>query len=74
MILRDPQRVVIAGGIADAGELLAATTRSLLPHAMIDNPPEIVASWLGQEVVVFGGIRLALDHREAHLLDGMALG
>lgn len=72
--LLDPQRVVIAGGIADAGELLAATTRSLLPHAMIDNPPEITASRLGQDVVVIGGIRLALDHLEAHLLDGMTLG
>lgn len=72
--LLDPQRVVIAGGIADAGELLAATTRSLLPHAMIDNPPEITASTLGQDVVVLGGIRLALDHLEAHLLDGMTLG
>lgn len=67
--LLDPQRVVIAGGIADAGELLADTTRSLLPHAMIDNPPELTASSLGQDGVVIGSIRLALDHLEAHLLD-----
>lgn len=72
--LLDPERVVIAGGIADAGDLLATTTRSLLPSAMIDNPPQISASTLGRDGVVIGGIRLALDHLEAHLLDGMTLG
>lgn len=69
--LLDPAMVVISGGVADAGRLLVDTIQQLLPAAMIDNPPLVAASSLGADAVVTGGVRLALDHLEIHLLDGL---
>ncbi|MFT4217063.1 MAG: ROK family protein [Micropruina sp.] len=67
----DPAMVVISGGVAEAGDLLARTTQGLLPSWMIDNPPRIAMSTLGADAVVAGGISLALDHLDAHLLDDL---
>jgi predicted NBD/HSP70 family sugar kinase len=69
--LLDPAIVVISGGIAAAGDLLAATTQSLLPTEMIDNPPTIAVSALGQQATVHGAIWMALSHVEVHLLDDL---
>lgn len=69
--LLDPDMVVISGGLADAGALLARTTEALLPAWIIDNPPRVVASTLGANAVVTGGISLALDHLDRHLLDDL---
>ncbi len=71
--LLDPAMVVISGGLADAGEFLATTTQSLLPEGMIDNPPQIAVSRQGMEPVIVGGISLALDYLDGHLLDGHGL-
>lgn len=69
--LLDPAMVVVSGGLAEAGALLVDTIGEELPTAMIDNPPTIAASVLGADAVVTGGVRLALDHLERHLLDGL---
>ena len=67
--LLDPAIVVISGGIADAGEMLSRMTQELLPTALVDNPPPIVVSPLAGDAVVVGGIDLALDYLNAHLLE-----
>lgn len=67
----DPAMVVISGGLAEAGDLLATTTQRLLPAWMIDNPPRVIMSTLGTDAVLRGGIGLALDYLEIHLLDGL---
>ncbi|WP_415083021.1 ROK family protein [Micropruina sp.] len=67
----DPAMVVISGGAAEAGDLLARTTQSLLPSWMIDNPPRIAISPLGGDAVIAGGLSLALSHLDAHLLDDL---
>lgn len=69
--LLDPAIVVISGGIAAAGDILASTTQSLLSTEMIDNPPTIAVSALGQQAVVHGAVSVALSHVEAHLLDDL---
>ena len=51
----DPSVVVISGGIAEAGDLLARTVQDLLPAEIIDNPPQVVASTLGSEAVLGRG-------------------
>ncbi|MGB3184287.1 MAG: ROK family protein [Ornithinimicrobium sp.] len=69
--LLDPAVVIIAGGVAEAGAFVATVTESLLPRGVMDNIPRIAASPLGHDVVVTGGVRLALDHIEHHLLDDL---
>lgn len=67
----DPALVVLSGGLAGAGDLLATTTQKHLPAAMIDNPPAIAVSQLGSAAVVVGGISFGLKYLELHLLDGL---
>ncbi len=69
----DPAMVVISGGAAEAGDLLARTTQSLLPSWMIDNPPRVAISTLGGDAVITGGLSLALDFLDAHLLDDLGV-
>lgn len=67
--LLDPELVVIAGAVADAADLLVPATQALLPPDMINSPPRVTGSGLGHHAVVRGGIRLALDYLDEHLLD-----
>lgn len=69
--LIDPAVVVITGGLAEAGAFVGTVTESLLPRGMIDYPPRIAVSPLGHDVVVTGGVRLALDYIEHHMLDDL---
>ncbi|MBB2901605.1 putative NBD/HSP70 family sugar kinase [Kineococcus radiotolerans] len=58
--LLDPERVVVAGGIADAAPLVDVVNREL--PAFLDPPrPLVVASTLGRDVVALGAVRRALD-------------
>ena len=64
----DPELVVISGAVADDGDLfLDRIQRRLLPD-LIDIPPRVAMSTLGDQAVVVGAVRMALDHVEASLL------
>jgi predicted NBD/HSP70 family sugar kinase len=64
----NPELVVISGAVADDGDLfLDRIQRRLLPD-LIDVPPRVAMSTLGNQAVVIGAVRMALDHVEASLL------
>jgi predicted NBD/HSP70 family sugar kinase len=64
----NPELVVISGAVADDGDLfLDRIQRRLLPD-IIDRPPRVAMSTLGDHAVVIGAVRMALDHVEASLL------
>jgi predicted NBD/HSP70 family sugar kinase len=64
----NPELVVISGAVADDGDLfLDRIQRRLLPD-LIDNPPRLAMSSLGDQAVVVGAVRMALDHVEASIL------
>ena len=64
----NPELVVISGAVADDGDLfLDRIQRRLLPD-LIDTPPRLAMSTLGDQAVVLGAVRMALDHVEASLL------
>lgn len=62
-VILDPERVVIGGGVIDAGEILLAPTRAALerfmPFAGKHPYPEIVAASLGNEAGLVGVADLA---------------
>jgi predicted NBD/HSP70 family sugar kinase len=59
--------VVISGAVADDGDLfLDRIQRRLLPD-LIDVPPRVAMSTLGNQAAVIGAVRMALDHVEASL-------
>jgi predicted NBD/HSP70 family sugar kinase len=64
----NPELVVIAGAVADAGDLFLDRIRDRLIPDLIDLPPRLAMSSLGDQVVVVGAVRMALDHVEASLL------
>jgi predicted NBD/HSP70 family sugar kinase len=64
----DPELVVISGAVADEGDLFLDRIRARLLPDLIDNPPRLAMSTLGDQAVVTGAVRLALDHVEASLL------
>jgi predicted NBD/HSP70 family sugar kinase len=66
----DPELVVISGAVADAGDLFLDRIRERLLPDLIDTPPRVSMSALGDQAVVIGAVRLALDHVEASLLGG----
>jgi predicted NBD/HSP70 family sugar kinase len=66
----DPELVVISGAVADAGDLFLERIRRRLLPDLIDTPPRVSMSSLGDEAVVVGAVRMALDHVEARLLGG----
>jgi LacI family transcriptional regulator len=59
----DPELVVIGG--AAAGDLLVERIKDRLLPELIDAPPRLVASGLGEAAVALGGVRLALDFVES---------
>jgi predicted NBD/HSP70 family sugar kinase len=64
----DPELVVISGAVADDGDLFLDRIRARLLPDLIDTPPRLALSTLGDQAVVTGAVRLALDHVEAGLL------
>jgi predicted NBD/HSP70 family sugar kinase len=64
----NPELVVISGAVADDGDLFLDRIRARLVPELIDTPPRLAMSTLGDQAVVTGAVRLALDHVEASLL------
>lgn len=64
----DPELVVFGGGYASAGEVLLGPLRKHLGPLCL-SPLEVAMSTFGDESVALGGVRLALDHVERHVLD-----
>jgi predicted NBD/HSP70 family sugar kinase len=64
----NPELVVISGAVADAGDLFLDRIRERLLPDLIDIPPRVSMSTLGDQAVVVGAVRMALDHVEASLL------
>jgi len=64
----DPELVVISGAVADDGDLFLDRIRARLLLDLIDTPPRLAMSTLGDQAVVTGAVRLALDDVEANLL------
>jgi predicted NBD/HSP70 family sugar kinase len=63
----DPELVVISGAVADDGDLFLDRIRRRLVPDLIDSPPRVAMSTLGDQAVVVGAVRMALDHVEANL-------
>lgn len=71
--LIDPARIVVGGGLAAAGDTLLDPVRALMePHLL--SVPEIVASRLGADATLHGGIEWALDRASEELLDQVNSG
>lgn len=66
----NPQMVVIGGGSADALELIHDLIVQKLPP-FTKEPPQIEPTSLGDRGVLWGAIRLALDHVQTHVFDSM---
>jgi predicted NBD/HSP70 family sugar kinase len=66
--LLNPELVVISGAVAGAGDLLLHRIGDRLVPDLIDLPPRLAMSSLGDQAVVVGAVRMALDHVEASLL------
>ena len=66
----DPELVVISGSVADDGDLFLDRIRRRLLPDLIDSPPRVAMSTLGDQAVVLGAVRMALDHVEASLFGG----
>jgi predicted NBD/HSP70 family sugar kinase len=64
----NPELVVISGAVADDGDLFLDRIRGRLLPDLIDTPPRVAMSTLGDHAVVLGAVRMALDHVEASLL------
>jgi predicted NBD/HSP70 family sugar kinase len=64
----DPELVVISGAVADAGDLFLDRIRGRLGPDLIDAPPRVAMSTLGDQAVMLGAVAMALDHVEATLL------
>lgn len=65
----DPERVIIAGAVAEScGPLLELVRRDL--DRYVDPPGiEVLASELGRDIVTVGAVKRALDHVRAHALE-----
>jgi hypothetical protein len=64
----NPELVVISGAVADDGDLFLDRIRRQLQPDLIDTPPRVAMSSLGDQAVTIGAVRMALDHVEASLL------
>ena len=65
----DPERVIIAGAVAESCEPLLELVRHELDRYV--DPPgiEVLASGLGRDIVTVGAVKRALDHVREHALD-----
>ncbi|GGV38190.1 transcriptional regulator [Kitasatospora herbaricolor] len=66
LLLLDPGRVVIGGGLSIAGETLLGPVRRHLENQLLV-PTEVVASELGERGVALGAVRAALDAVEPRI-------
>jgi predicted NBD/HSP70 family sugar kinase len=66
--LLDVQRIVFAGALAPAMPPLLDLTTAALPTYMNADPPELVASTLGADIVAQGAIASAMEHVRCHAL------
>jgi predicted NBD/HSP70 family sugar kinase len=64
----NPELVVISGAVADDGDLFLDRIRRRLLPDLIDASPRVEMSTLGDQAVVIGAVRMALDHVEGSLL------
>lgn len=60
--LLDVERIVFAGGIAPSMSLMLDIASELIPAYMSAEPPQLVASALGADMVAQGAMTTALDH------------
>ncbi|MBE1591610.1 ROK family transcriptional regulator [Nonomuraea angiospora] len=65
----DPQMVVVGGGYSRSADVLIEPLKRELDRWCI-RTPEVLMSALGDEAVVLGAVRIALDDVEDRLLDG----
>ncbi|MDQ1006629.1 putative NBD/HSP70 family sugar kinase [Streptomyces sp. V4I23] len=69
LLVLDPGRVVIGGGVSRAGEvLLEPVRRQLRLHTLV--PVTVQASVLGEQAVAYGAVRHALDAAEERMTAG----
>ncbi|MEV6521023.1 ROK family transcriptional regulator [Longispora sp. NPDC051575] len=61
ILLMDPEQVVIGGGLSRAGDTLLDPVRRHLVGRTLSSPTEVRASTLGEDAVVLGAVRHALD-------------
>ena len=64
----NPQLVVIGGASAEAFDLIHDSIAQRLP-AYTKQPPQLEPSRLGDQGVMLGAVRLALDHIQTHVFD-----
>jgi predicted NBD/HSP70 family sugar kinase len=63
----DPHMVVLGGGFSRSADLLLDPLRKELDKRCI-RTPELLASTLGDDCVVLGAVRMALDHLDRQIL------
>lgn len=66
ILILDPQRVIIGGGVSRAGDVLLDAVRTHLRRLLLV-PVDLRASTLRENGVVLGAIRMALDAAEDRL-------
>jgi predicted NBD/HSP70 family sugar kinase len=69
-LVLNPELVVVAGGVSEAGDILLTPLRRRLAD-MARLPPRIELSTLGARVALLGAVRHALDRIEPALLDAL---
>lgn len=67
----DPELVVLGGGFSRSADVLLGPLRERLERACM-RMPEVLASTLGDECVVFGAIDYAVDHLNRQLFTANA--
>ncbi len=69
VMIMDPQRIVIGGGIADIGEPLRSRVESHLPKTILGASyrpmPEVALAELGEEAIAIGAALMANDRASA---------
>jgi predicted NBD/HSP70 family sugar kinase len=66
----NPEVVVIGGGVSKGMDVLLDRIVLRLP-AFTPHPPQVTGTSLGDQGVLFGALRLALDHVEARVFDSL---
>jgi predicted NBD/HSP70 family sugar kinase len=69
-LVLNPEVVVVGGGVAASGDLIAEPLRRRLAQ-MVRMPPRLEVSALGDRGALLGAIRHALDEVEPRVLDGV---
>lgn len=68
VLAMDPDLVVIGGGVSRSGDVLLEPIRRHLDPLCLE-PPRLAVSTLGDQAVVLGALRHALNHVDAGLYD-----